>query len=191
MGAGTAASRLPRLRLSRSSEYRVFGAQTYIQKRRLTGTRRYLVAPSVGDKFNITWGNQTFGGQFEADGRLKGDLHLEDVPCDQANNVCRVRVPAPGFALVFMSDDAARESEPASTATFATTAITKYKNTATVDPAVLATSNGNKGMGGKWGSTSYGSGNSAVGRATYPGLGALLGVVVGVGGMMRVLARQM
>ena len=102
--------------------------------------------------------------------------------------MCRVRVPAPGFALVFMSDDAARESEPASTATFATTAITKYKNTATVDPAVLATSNGNKGMGGKWGSTSYGSGNSAVGRATYPGLGTLLGIVVGVGRMMHVLA---
>ena len=88
---------------------------------------RYLVAPSVGEKFNITWGNQTLGGQFEADGRLQGDLHLETVQCDQQNNVCNVKVPAPGFALVFMSDEAAAESEPTSTATFGTTAITKIK----------------------------------------------------------------
>lgn len=155
----------------------------------LTGlTGRYLVAPSVGEKFNITWGNQTFGGQFEADGRLKGELHLEDVPCDQANNVCRVRVPAPGFALVFMSEDAARESEPASTLTFGTTVVTKYKNTATIDEAVLATSNGNKGMGGKRGSTSYGSGNvNGARRAECPGVAALFGAV-GAGAMMRTLS---
>ena len=157
----------------------------------LTGlTGRYLVAPSVGEKFNITWGNQTFGGQFEADGRLKGELHLEDVPCDQASNVCLVRVPAPGFALVFMSDEAARESEPASTATFATTAVTKYKNTATIDQAVLATSNGNRGMQAMRGSTSFGSGNGAA-RAGTPGAVALLAALVGAGVVRRALSGHM
>ena len=47
----------------------------------------------------------------------------------------------------------------------------------------------NKGMAGKWGSTSFESGNAAVGRAGWPGLGALVGVVVGAGGMTRALSR--
>ena len=115
----------------------------------------------------------------EADGRLNGDLHLETVQCDQTANVCNIKVPAPGFALVFMSDQAAQESEPASTATFATTAVTKYKNTATIDPAVLATSNGNRGMGDLWGSTSFGS-NAAPGTAAVlPSLAALAAMAAG------------
>ena len=156
----------------------------------MTCGQRYLVAPSVGEKFNITWGNQTLGGQFEADGRLQGDLHLETVQCDQQNNVCNVKVPAPGFALVFMSDDAAKESEPASTATFGTTAVTKYKNTATIDQAVLATSNGNRGMQAMRGSTSFGSGNGAA-RAGTPGAVALLAALVGAGVVRRALSRHM
>ena len=87
-----------------------------------------------------------------------------------------------------MSEDAARESEPASTSTFGTTVVTKYKNTATIDEAVLATSNGNKGMGGKRGSTSYGSGNvNGARRAGYPGVAALFGAVE-AGAMMRTLS---
>ncbi|KAL7278756.1 hypothetical protein ACG7TL_007763 [Trametes sanguinea] len=109
---------------------------------------KYLRAPSVGDKWNVTWGGQSLGGQFEADGRLKGDLDIQTVQCDQGANTCQVKVPAPGFALVFMSDEAMQESEPASTATFATTVVTKAKNTVTIDPEVLATSNGHKGMKG-------------------------------------------
>ena len=147
----------------------------------MTCGQRYLVAPSVGEKFNITWGNQTLGGQFEADGRLQGDLHLETVQCDQQNNVCNVKVPVPGFALVFMSDDAAKESEPASTATFGTTAVTKYKNTATIDPSVLATSNGQGGQNrlANQGGTSQGGQNGALG-VVAPGLAALVSVLAGV-----------
>lgn len=126
----------------------------------------------------------------ESDGRLNGNLNIETVQCDQTANTCEVKVPAPGFALVFMSDDAASESEPASTATFATTAVTKYKNTATVDPSVLATSNGNRGMEKMFGSTSYGSGNAAARAAgVYPGVVALLAVVGGAGMLLRAFAR--
>ncbi|KAF9806697.1 hypothetical protein IEO21_08591 [Rhodonia placenta] len=83
---------------------------------------KYLLAPSVGEKFNITWAGQTFGGQFSSDGRLQGSQHVETVPCDQTANTCTVTVPAPGFALVFMSNSALGESTPTSTMTFATTA---------------------------------------------------------------------
>ncbi|KAI0702821.1 glycoside hydrolase family 79 protein [Cerioporus squamosus] len=151
---------------------------------------KYLVAPSVGDKFNITWGNQTFGGQFESDGRLKNDLHIETIPCDQATNTCQVKVPAPGFALVFMSDEAAAESEPTSTATFGTTAVTKLKNTATIDEAVLATSNGNRGMEQYSGSTSFGSNAAARGAGVYPSVVALLAVAAGTGVVLRAFARH-
>ncbi|KAI0354195.1 glycoside hydrolase family 79 protein [Trametes cingulata] len=151
---------------------------------------KYLVAPSVGDKWNITWGGQTLGGQFEADGRLKGELKIETIQCDQAANTCQVKVPAPGFALVFMSDEALKESEPASTATFATTAVTKAKNTVTIDAAVLATSNGNRGMAGRYGSTSVGSNAAPRGTGGYPGLVALLAVVAGAGLVRRAIARH-
>ncbi|RPD63414.1 glycoside hydrolase family 79 protein [Lentinus tigrinus ALCF2SS1-6] len=151
---------------------------------------KYLVAPSVGEKFNITWGNQTFGGQFESDGRLKNDLHIETIQCDQAANTCQVKVPAPGFALVFMSEEAAAESEPTSTATFGTTAITKIKNTATIDEAVLATSNGNKGMEQYSGSTSFGSNAAARVTGAHPSVMALLAVAAGTVVVLRAFYRD-
>ncbi|KAI0633084.1 glycoside hydrolase family 79 protein [Trametes polyzona] len=153
---------------------------------------KYLVAPSVGDKWNVTWGGQSMGGQFEADGRLKGELKIDTVQCDQQANTCQVKVPAPGYALVFMSEEAMKESEPASTATFGTTAITKYKNTATIDQAVLATSNGNKGMQGRYGSTSFGSGMNAAPRAAgaYPSAVALLAAIAGAEVVRRAIARH-
>ncbi|KAI0742958.1 hypothetical protein C8Q80DRAFT_1273535 [Daedaleopsis nitida] len=150
---------------------------------------KYLLAPSVSDKFNVTWGNQTMGGQFEADGRLKGEVHLETVPCDQAANTCQVKVPAPGFALVFMDDGEAEAAAEYEAATFATTAITKLKNTATIDPAVLATSNGNRGMGDLWGSTSSGS-NAAIGAgAVLPSVAALMAMAAGAA-VVRGLSRH-
>ncbi|KAL1943311.1 hypothetical protein VTO73DRAFT_4386 [Trametes versicolor] len=151
---------------------------------------KYLVAPSVGDKWNVTWGGQSMGGQFEADGRLNGELKIETIQCDQAANTCQVKVPAPGFALVFMTEEAMRESEPASTATFATTAITKAKNTATIDQAVLATSNGNKGMQGRYGSTSAGSNAAPRAAGAYPGAVALLAVVAGAAVVRRAISRH-
>lgn len=96
---------------------------------------------------------QTFGSYFESDGRLKGDLDVQTVQC--ANNLCQIQVPAPGFALVFLTDNAYSESTPQNTQTFPTTVHVREKNTATVDPSVLATSNGSNGVSRKaLGSTS-------------------------------------
>ncbi|KAF8217333.1 hypothetical protein K438DRAFT_1748410 [Mycena galopus ATCC 62051] len=54
-----------------------------------------------------------------------------------------ISVPAPGFALVFLNSDAAAgDTAGTSSMTFPTTALTKTKNTVTVNPSVLATSNG-------------------------------------------------
>ena len=70
---------------------------------------------------------------------------------------------APGFALVFLTDEALTESEQTEAMqTFSTTAVTKLTNTATVDPAVLETSNGLGGKVLKLGSTSRGSSSGAV-----------------------------
>lgn len=42
---------------------------------------RYLAAPSVSEKFNITWAGQTMGGQFMSDGRLKSDVVTQTITC--------------------------------------------------------------------------------------------------------------
>ncbi|OBZ74677.1 Beta-glucuronidase [Grifola frondosa] len=152
---------------------------------------KYLVAPSVSEKFNISWGGQSFGGQLESDGRLQGNLTIETVTCDQTANTCQVKVPAPGFALVFMSSGAFDESTPSATATFATTAWTKTMHTATMDPAALATSNGHMGMGGKLGSTSKGSNGAMKAAGVYPSMVALMGMVACAGMMMGTLVRQL
>ena len=86
---------------------------------------RYLLAPSVSEKQNVTWANQTLGRWQQSDGRLQGSESILTVNCDQGSNTCTVKVPAPGFALVFMSDDALQQSAPQATATFATTAVTR------------------------------------------------------------------
>ncbi|KAG1737107.1 glycoside hydrolase family 79 protein [Suillus paluster] len=115
---------------------------------------KYLAAPSVSEKYNITWAGQTFGSTFQSDGRLKGSESVQTINCDQSSNTCQVTVPAPGVALVFLSSDAYAESGNPSTQTFSTTMVTKTKNTATVDPSVLATSNGMSGSTWELGSTS-------------------------------------
>ncbi|OCH90123.1 glycoside hydrolase family 79 protein [Obba rivulosa] len=119
---------------------------------------KYLAAESVSVKENITWAGQTLGSRFQADGRFQGDETVQTVTCDETTNTCNVTVPAPGFALVFLSDSAFEESTPSSTPTFATTAVTKTMNTATVPASVLANSNGNSGSERKdLSSTSKGS----------------------------------
>lgn len=70
-------------------------------------------------------------------------MDVKTVTC--TDNVCQVQVPAPGFALVFLTDEAYSEVTPEEPQTFATSALTKTHNTATVDKAVLATSNGHSG----------------------------------------------
>lgn len=77
---------------------------------------------------------------------------------------------------MLLSDQALEESDPGPTMTFPTTAHLKQHNTATIPPAVLATSNGNKGTAGMLGGTSQGRQyNSAFGLAqAVPSLGAVI-----------------
>ncbi|KAJ7457804.1 glycoside hydrolase family 79 protein [Mycena latifolia] len=103
---------------------------------------KYLAAKTVVQKGGYTWAGQTFGGNFESDGRPMGTEDIKTVDCDTSAQTCTVDVPAPGFALVFLTDAAETENGGMPSITFATTARTKTHNTATVDPAVLATSNG-------------------------------------------------
>ena len=106
---------------------------------------------------------------FEVDGRLKGALDVKTVQCDQTANVCIVPVKAPGFALVFLTDSPVLEDEAPKT--FGTSARTRTVNTVTIDPQLLATSNGHSGKDrAKMGSTSAGS-NGAIGLgALVPGV---------------------
>ncbi|KAG2052586.1 glycoside hydrolase family 79 protein [Suillus hirtellus] len=141
---------------------------------------KYLLAPSVSELYNFTWAGQTFGGPFSSDGRLNGTLDIQTIPCDQTNNVCRVKVPAPGFALVFLTDNALSESDQTSTMTFPTTAYTNLHGgpTITIDPSVLATSNGEKGFANALAGTSKGRQMSnALGLAQA--LPSLVGVIAG------------
>ncbi|KAJ7185827.1 glycoside hydrolase family 79 protein [Mycena filopes] len=105
---------------------------------------KYLAATSVVQKGGYTWAGQTFGTFFESDGRPTGTENITTVQCDTTAQTCTIDVPAPGFALVFLNDDAFTEDKGMPSMTFATTAATKTHNTATVDPTVLATSNGNR-----------------------------------------------
>ncbi|KIM41886.1 glycoside hydrolase family 79 protein [Hebeloma cylindrosporum] len=132
---------------------------------------KYLSAASVSQKGNITWASQTYGENFESDGRPLGTENIETITCSSAtgSSICTIKVPAPGVALVFLTS----ETAAAPSQTFSTTALTKTRNTATVAPSVLATSNGHSGMANELGSTSPGSNkNGAQGR------GALVGGVM-------------
>ncbi|KAI4522012.1 glycoside hydrolase family 79 protein [Schizophyllum commune Loenen D] len=133
---------------------------------------------------NFKYAGQTFGNQFEVDGILRGDLDVQTISC--SDGACAIHVPAPGFALVFLADDADDTDiadKASATKTFATTAQTKTLNTATVDPSVLATANGMNGTERGWlGSTSHGSvtGGARRSRVREGGLGWAAAVVVGV-----------
>jgi len=148
---------------------------------------KYLLASSVSQKGNYTWAGQTFGGNFQSDGRPIGTENITTVQCD-TNNLCTIKVPAPSYALVFLTDTALGESVGgAPVTTFPTTALTKTRNTVTVDPAVLATSNGGFDKSNV-GSTSPGSTKSAaVGRAR--GVGLVLALAAGAFGVAWVLVR--
>ncbi|KAF5371017.1 hypothetical protein D9615_010017 [Tricholomella constricta] len=151
---------------------------------------KYFEAESVAVKTNLTWAGQTLGNKFQVDGRLKGELNITQIACDQSANLCRVPVRAPGFALVFLTDPTAPSAEDLPL-TFQTSAFTRTINTATVDPAVLATSNGHSGKErAKLGSTSAGSVSGAEGvRALIPGLTVLVAMMAGAGVVMMALAR--
>ncbi|PFH50113.1 glycoside hydrolase family 79 protein [Amanita thiersii Skay4041] len=152
---------------------------------------KYFRASSVSQKGNFTWAGQTFGGNFNSDGRFMGNEDIQTVNCDQGANTCAIKVPAPSFALVFLTDNALVESgdNGKTTLTFSTTALTKTVNTATVDPSVLATSNGHGGPGSvrKLGSTSKGSISGARGEMMEKNMlsckvmeGVLVSIAVGL-----------
>ncbi|KAJ6627351.1 glycoside hydrolase family 79 protein [Mycena sp. CBHHK59/15] len=115
---------------------------------------KYLIAPSVSEKNNITWANQTFGPNFASDGRLTGILDVKTVLCDMPSKTCQIHLPAPGFALVFIDNSTVDSSESMSEVTWPTTAQTRTINTLGVDPSMLATSNGHWGVDSRLGSTS-------------------------------------
>ncbi|KAH8827233.1 hypothetical protein DL96DRAFT_1464492 [Flagelloscypha sp. PMI_526] len=121
---------------------------------------------SVSDKANFTWAGQTFGEAYSSDGRPTGEETIQDINCN--GNTCSVQVPSPGFVLVFLNPDTAKQP-PAQT--YTTTALTKTQNTATVDPGVLATSNGHQDVSSKKYSTSIGS---AQNNGTKTGLSLLI-----------------
>ncbi|KAF9003830.1 hypothetical protein BDZ89DRAFT_967337 [Hymenopellis radicata] len=132
---------------------------------------KYLAADSVSQKGNFTWAGQTFGDHFASDGRPMGNEDVQTVTCDQANNVCTITVPAPGFALVFLSDGAQTETDGVASTTFATSTYTKLDNTATVDQSVLETSNGHSGVDAhEFSSTSKGSQSGAIGVKASVGM---------------------
>jgi len=64
---------------------------------------RYLTAGKLTDKFGITYASQGYGGYFESDGLLKGEQKTDEVKCEAG--VCAIKVPAPGAAVVFLTDD--------------------------------------------------------------------------------------
>ncbi|KZP07019.1 glycoside hydrolase family 79 protein [Athelia psychrophila] len=143
---------------------------------------KYLTASSVAQKDNISWAGQNFGSVFESDGRLQGDVSVQTVPC--SNNICQIRVPAPGFALVSFIDTAFTDidSSPSAIPTYSTTAKGWHSKTMpTVNPTILATSNGHGGPYGKIarGSTSELSAGASRNAVVGPWLAAIGAAVFG------------
>jgi len=130
---------------------------------------------------------QTLGGTMQSDGTLQGQESVQTITCQ--NGVCPVKIPAPGFALVFLSNNALEEASSGPTTTFATTVSGNQENTATINPSVLATSNGRRPIDGHLGSTSKGkmlySGGIRL-AGTLPNVMVLLSVVSSVLVMGRV-----
>jgi len=139
---------------------------------------KYLQAPTVAQKGNYTWAGQTFGGNFESDGRPIGTEDIQSVTCTSPTQ-CVVKVPAPGAALVFLSPTGGQDADQkgAPQTTFATTAVTRVRNTATIDQQALATSNGRNGAL-QIGSTSPQATKNS-GTVVQVGLTMVLGSVLG------------
>ncbi|KZV93376.1 hypothetical protein EXIGLDRAFT_768147 [Exidia glandulosa HHB12029] len=146
---------------------------------------RYVSAPSVAWKGNITIGGQTFGGMFEADGQLHGQEETLEIPCP--GGVCSVVVKAPEIALVFLTEQALADSGvgPAATPveTFTTSRYLHQYNTATVNAGVLETSNGQGGSNframGRYASTSRHANIHNAAERAVPGAVMLAAVALG------------
>ena len=53
---------------------------------------------------NILQSFQTLGGDFSVDGRFSGSLNVTTINCKASNITSTIPVPAPGFALIFLSN---------------------------------------------------------------------------------------
>ncbi|EJD44078.1 hypothetical protein AURDEDRAFT_88289 [Auricularia subglabra TFB-10046 SS5] len=146
---------------------------------------RYVSAPSVAWKGNITIGGQTFGGMFQANGLLYGEEETLEIPCP--GGVCSVVVKAPEIALVFLTEQALADAGVGPSATATETFTTSYyfrdHNTATVNSGVLATSNGQGGSNfrqmGRFASTSRHANLHNAAERAVPGFMALAAVAIG------------
>ncbi|EIM84257.1 uncharacterized protein STEHIDRAFT_132660 [Stereum hirsutum FP-91666 SS1] len=103
---------------------------------------KHVRSSSVADIQDFTWAGQTFGASLASDGRLTGDLDVQTVQCDTSSNTCQIKIPAPSFALVFLTDDAYSSISPTATETFPTTVFSKTVNTLSIEMSVLKTWNG-------------------------------------------------
>ncbi|KAJ6590260.1 hypothetical protein B0H10DRAFT_2233745 [Mycena sp. CBHHK59/15] len=79
---------------------------------------KYLVATSISQKGSYTWAGQTFSGFFESDGHLMGTEDIQTMQCNMDTQTYSIKVPTPGFALVFLTDAAFTENVEALNATF-------------------------------------------------------------------------
>ncbi|KAI9512152.1 hypothetical protein F5148DRAFT_100808 [Russula earlei] len=137
---------------------------------------KYLTASSVSSTGNFSWAGQTFGNNFESDGRLQGTSNIQTVNCNTQANTCSIKVSAPSFALVFLTT-ASLQDVSTSTLTFPTT-VTTARNTVYINPSVLANSNGDYGFQNKKGTTSIGSSSDARSlRQALSGSIALISIV--------------
>lgn len=100
---------------------------------------------------------QSLGPMLQSDGRLNGTLNVTTVQCDQSANTCSIPVPAPAFALVFLTSDSLKAVSPTSTLTFPTSAMTSTGSNIYINPNMLATALGHSGMENVLGATSPGS----------------------------------
>jgi len=145
---------------------------------------KYLLADSTASKYNFTWAGQTFGGALESDGRLSGTVNVTTVQCDQNANTCTVPVPAPGFALVFLTEDALNDVTPSSTVTFPTTAVSTSSQIY-IDPKLLASTNGHTGMKNVRGATSPGSASASSRNTALSSALTLFAAALGVAALTR------
>jgi hypothetical protein len=136
---------------------------------------RYFLANNVAEHDNITWAGQTMGASYASDGQLHGQVVTQTITCQ--NSLCIVPVPAPAIAVVYLTDKALALSspQPASKSAFETTIV--GWGSATVDPKVLETSNGQNGPAGELGRNNKAI--SGMGRRAGPlgGLSLMLGLL--------------
>ncbi|KAI0289638.1 hypothetical protein BC826DRAFT_914159 [Russula brevipes] len=149
---------------------------------------KYMKAPSVAAISNFSWAGQTLGNNFESDGRLQGNPDIQTVNCDTQANTCQVKVSAPSFALVFLTD-AALAAVSSATLTFPTSIAARTVASAYIDPFVLANSNGDYGFQNKKGATSSGSSDARALRKSLPGSIAFAHIVVVISTFLIYLSR--